>query len=434
MPLSTPSCTVPLDPACERKLLALLAAIQFAHIVDFMIMMPLGPILMREFGIDAHAFGLLVSAYTFTAAIAGLPVAFVADRIERKRLLLTMFGLFALATLACGLAPGFASLLAARAAAGAFGGALGSMVHTMVGDLIPFERRGQASGIIMSGFSLSTVAGVPLSLFLANALGWRAPFFFIAALGCGLLILGLRWLPELRGHLPDAVASDTERAHPFAAMSAVLEDANSRRAFLFMALLMLGGFTVVPYITIYATTNVGIRQEDVPWLYLSGGFATLFTARLIGRLADRFGKLRVFRWVALAALAPLFVLTHLPPVPLWAMILCATVFFVLVPGRMVPAMALLTAAVMPARRGTFLALNSAVMNLACGLAAWLGGLMMTSEAGRLVGYGDAGFLAMGATLVTVWLAGRIRLHATAMQTVGHEGAVPPAPTFKETLK
>jgi predicted MFS family arabinose efflux permease len=252
---------------------------------------------------------------------------------------------------------------------------------------------------------------------------------FIAALGGVHLLLGWRWLPELRGHLPDAVATDTERAHPFAAMHAVLCEANSRRAFLFMALLMLGGFTVVPYITIYATANVGIRQEEVPWLYLSGGFATLFTARLIGRFADRYGKLRVFRGVAFAALLPLFVLTHLPPVPLWAMILCATVFFVLVPGRMVPAMALITAAVEPHWRGTFLALNSAVMNLACGLAAWLGGLMMTSEAGRLVGYGNAGFLAMGATLATVWLAGRIRLHPAAMPEAGGQHAVPPAPTF-----
>lgn len=405
--------SIPIDPARERVLLFTLAGIQFAHILDFMIMMPLGPILMQELAIDAHQFGLLVAAYTFTAALAGIPVAAIADRIERKRLLLTMFALFALATLACGLAPDYATLLTARAIAGAFGGALGSMVHTMVGDLVPFERRGRASGVIMSAFSLSTVAGVPLSLFLANHFGWRFPFFLIAALAVALLLLGLRQLPQLRGHLPSAVTGEGERSHPLAAMGTVLRDANQRRALAFMALLMLGGFTVIPFITIYATANVGIRQEDIPYLYLAGGCATFFTARWIGRLADSHGKVRIYRFVALGALVPLFVQTHLPPVPLWAMVACATVFFILVPGRMVPAMAIMTSTVRPQLRGTFLALNSAVQNLACGFASWLGGLLITMEGGRVVGYGNAGLLAMGATLITVFLVGRIGLHSTA---------------------
>jgi predicted MFS family arabinose efflux permease len=413
--------SIPLDPARERVLLFALAGIQFAHILDFMIMMPLGPILMRELAIDAHQFGLLVSAYTFTAAFSGLLAATFVDRYERKKLLLTAFALFALATLACGLAPGYASLLVARGIAGAFGGVLGSMVHTMVGDLVPFERRGRASGIIMSAFSLSTVAGVPLSLVLANQFGWRFPFFFIATLAALLLAMGLRQLPTLRGHLPDAVTGETERTHPLAAMAAVLADANHRRALLFMALMMLAGFTVIPFITIYATANVGIRMEDIPYMYLAGGCATFFTARWIGRLADSHGKVRVFRWLAVASLLPLFVQTHLPPVPLWAMVACATVFFVLVPGRMVPAMAIMNSAVQPRLRGTFLSLNGSVQSLFSGIASYLGGLLIAQDAaGKVVGYGNVGLLAMGATLVTLYLVGRIRLYA----------AVPPQPTFK----
>jgi predicted MFS family arabinose efflux permease len=285
-------------------------------------------------------------------------------------------------------------------------------VHTIVGDLIPFERRGRASGAIMSAFSISTVAGVPLSLFLANLFGWRFPFFFIAALAFGLLLLGLKQLPILRGHLPGAVVSDAERAHPLAAMIEVLKDANQRRALAFMALMMLGGFTVIPFITIYATANVGIRQEDIPYMYLAGGCATFFTARWIGRLADAHGKVRVFRWIAITSLAPLFVQTHLPPVPLWVMVGLATVFFILVPGRMVPAMAIMTSAVQPRLRGTFLSLNGAVQNLFSGVASLVGGLLITQNAGgKVVGYGNAGWLAMGATLITLFLVGRIRLHA-----------------------
>lgn len=401
----------PLDPARERALLLTLAGIQFVHILDFMIMMPLGPILIRELGIDAHAFGLLVSSYTFTAAFSGLLAAMFVDRFERKRLLLTMFALFAVATLACGLAPGYATLLAARGAAGAFGGVLGAMVQTMVGDLIPFERRGRASGTIMSAFSLSTVAGVPLSLFLANHFGWRFPFFFIAALSVGFFLLGLKRLPTLRGHLPGAVVGEAERAHPLAAMAEVLRDANSRRALAFMALLMFSGFTVIPYITIYATGNVGIRQEDIPYMYLAGGCATFFTARWIGRLADHWGKVRAYRLIALFSLAPLFIQTHLPPVPLWLMIVLATVFFVLVPGRMVPAMAIMTSAAIPRLRGTFLSMNGAVQQFASGVASYLGGAMIAVDANRQVsGYGHVGLLAMGATLLAMAFVGRIRMH------------------------
>lgn len=412
---------VPLDPARERVLLFTLAGIQFAHILDFMIMMPLGPVLMRELAIDAHQFGLLVSSYTFSAGFAGVLAAMFVDRFERKKLLLTMFALFALATLACGLATDYATLLAARGIAGTFGGVLGSMVHTMVGDLVPFERRGRASGVVMSAFSVSTVAGVPLSLFLANAYGWRFPFFLIAALAAVLLLLGFRLLPALRGHLPGAVVSETERAHPLAAMLETLRDANHLRALAFMALLMLAGFTVIPYITIYATANVGIAQTDIPYLYLAGGCATFFTARWIGRRADSHGKVRVFRIVAAAALVPLFVQTHLPPVPLWAMVALTTLFFILVPGRMVPAMAIMTSAVQPRLRGTFLSLNGAVQSLFSGIAAYVGGLLIALEDGKLVGYGNVGLLAMGATLLALWLVGRIRLHMTP--------AAPPAPSI-----
>lgn len=402
----------PLDPARERGLLLTLAGIQFAHILDFMIMMPLGPMLMRAFDVGTHEFGFLVSSYSLTAGISGLLAATFVDRFERKRLLLGLFGLFGLATLACALAPGYWTLLGARGLAGAFGGVLGAMVQTVVGDVVPFERRGRASGTIMSAFSLSTIAGVPLSLYLANHFGWRTPFFFIAVLAVALLALGWRMLPELRGHLPSVPPGDDEeaRAHPLAAIAAVLRDANHLRALLFMALAVFSGFTVIPYITIYITSNVGIRQEDIPLIYLVGGVASFLTARRIGRLADRHGKVLVYRLVALCSLVPLFIQTHLVPVPLWLMIVCSTLFFIFVPGRMIPVMAIVTSAAQPRLRGTFMSMNSAVQSFASGISAWLGGALigMTAE-GRVAGYGLVGWLAMGATLVAIAYAGRIAM-------------------------
>jgi predicted MFS family arabinose efflux permease len=399
-----------LSPARERALLFTLAGIQFCHIVDFMVMMPLGPVLLAELAIGAGEFGLLVSAYTLTAAVAGLLVAAFIDRFERKRLLLVTFALFALATLACGLAPGFASLLVARCAAGAFGGVLGAMVHTMVGDLIPFSRRGRASGTIMAAFSISTVAGVPLSLLLANQFGWRAPFVFIAALSALFLAIGWLRLPEMRGHLPEAEDAVGTRAHPLAAMAEVLGDANCRRALIFMALVIASGFTVIPYITLYLVNNVGVALDQVPLIYLCGGIASFFSARWIGRLADRHGKVRVYRFVAFAALVPLLVLTNLPPVPLLPVLLCTTAFFVLMPGRMVPAMAIITSAVRPQLRGTFMSLNASTLQLASGAAAFAGGLIVTADAsGGLHHYEVAGLVAVAATLLAIRAVNGIRL-------------------------
>lgn len=396
----------PLPPERERLLLLTLAGIQLAHVVDFMVMMPLGPMLMRELGVGTHEFGLLVSAYTFTAAASGVLVATFIDRYERKAMLLAILALFAVATLACALAPGFATLLLARCAAGAFGGVLGAMVQTMVGDLVPFERRGRASGTIMAAFSVATVAGVPVSLWLANHFGWRFPFVLVAALSCAFHALAWRLLPRLSGHL----AAAGERAHPLAAMAAVLRDANHLRALGFLSLVVFASFMVIPYITIYIVGNVRVPQADIPLIYLCGGVASFFSARWIGRLADRHGKVRVYRAVAAGSVLPLLLLTHLAPAPLAAVLAVTTLFFVLVPGRMVPAMAIVTSAAQPALRGTFLAINAAVLQLASGLAAVAGGLVIaTDAAGRIAHYDRSGYLATVVTLFAILAVGRVRM-------------------------
>jgi predicted MFS family arabinose efflux permease len=375
-----------------------------------MIMMPLGPILMRELGVGTHEFGLLVSSYTFSAAFTGLLAAMFVDRFERKRLLLTMFALFAVATLACGLAPGYWTLLAARGTAGAFGGVLGSMVQTMVGDLIPSSGAAApaAPSCRPSRFppspacrfhSISPIisAGASPSF---HRRSWPAACCCWAGKCC-----------RLRGHLPDASVSETERAHPLAAMAAVLRDANHLSALLFMALIMFSGFTVIPYITIYITANVEIRQQDIPLIYLFGGCATFFhlaPGRPPGRRPRQDQGLSLGRAVFAGTL---FVQTHLWPVPLWVMIFWSTVFFIFVPGRMVPAMAIVTSAVQPRLRGTFLSMNGAVQQLASGVPSWLGGAMIAADAtGRIVGYDRVGYLAMGATLAAMAFVGQIDMH------------------------
>jgi len=398
--------SVELPQRTERFFLLTLAGIQFGHVLDFMIMMPLGPILMATLGIDTHEFGLLVASYSFSAAASGLLAATFVDRFERKRLLLACLLLFALATLACGLAPNYSALLVARGLAGVFGGILGALIHTMIGDAIPFARRARASGVVSSAFSLSTIAGVPLSLWLANHFGWRSPFLLIAGLSLLFIAAGLRWLPDLRAHL-----AGERPAHPLAASFAVLGEANHRRALLFSALIIFSGFTVIPYITVFAVNNVGIAQVDIPWVYLIGGAATFVSARLIGRWADRAGKIEVYRRLALLASVPLLVLTHAGQWPLAGWLVVTTAFFVLISGRMIPAMAVIASAAQPRLRGTFMSLNGTVQSLAMALATTLAGfLISTGGDGRIVGYPAVGYVALTANLLAIWFVGRVVMH------------------------
>ena len=336
----------------------------------------------------------------------GLLGATFIDRFERKRLLLTVFALFSLATLACGLAPGYTTLLVARGLAGAFGGVMGALVQTIVGDAIPFARRAKASGVIATAFSVSTVAGVPLSLWLANHFQWRAPFIFIALLSLLFIVVGFRILPELHHHL-----SKERRAHPFSAMFEVLRDANHLKALVYSSLIIFSGFTVIPFITVYAVGTVGIAAQDIPMVYLFGGAATLFTARQIGHWADRRGKVEVYRMIALAALLPLLVVTHIGAAPLWVWIICTTAFFVLVSGRMIPAMAIITSAAQPGLRGTFMSINGTVQSLTMGLATTLAGFIITQNAaGQIVGYRGVGYVAVTANILAILFVSRIVMH------------------------
>ncbi len=390
----------------ERFFLFSLAGIQFTHILDFMIMMPLGPEFIRKLNINTHQFGLLLSSYTFAAAIAGVFATYFVDRFERRVLLLSLYACFIIATLVCGFAPDYHSLFIARACAGAFGGILGSLVQTIVADSIPFERRGKALGTVMSAFSVSTVAGVPLSLFLANnipSLGWRAPFFFIALISALILYLGYRNIPKIAGHLAHKHEGSrlTQIWNIFVAHQHL-------RAFIFMGLIMLTGFSVIPYIALYLTSNVGIDNSYISLIYLCGGIATLMSSRLIGHIADRYGKVKMFRVLAIVSLIPLLVTTNLVPVPLWVVLINSTTFFVLVSGRMIPAMAIVSQVVDAKIRGTFMSLVGSVQMLASGLASVMAGVVITIGAdGKIQHYNLVGYGAAVCGLLTFWLVGYI---------------------------
>ncbi|MDP1636011.1 MAG: MFS transporter, partial [Gallionellaceae bacterium] len=183
------------------------------------------------------------------------------------------------------------------------------------------------------------------------------------------------------------------------------------RALLFSSLIIFSGFTVIPYITVYAVGNVGIAQLDIPLIYLAGGAATLFTARLIGHLADKHGKVEVYRIVAITATVPLLVVTHIGAAPLWVWLVCTTIFFIFVSGRFIPAMAIVTSAAHPHLRGTFMSLNATTQSLAMGLATTLAGFVITQDsAGNIVGYQSVGYIAVAANVLAIWFVSRIVMH------------------------
>ena len=402
-----------LTPKRERWLLLTLASIQFTSVLDFMIMMPLGPQLTELFGISAGEFGFLVSAYTFAAGLSGLLAATYIDRFGRKRMMLTLYPLFGVAALACSFAPTFAWLMLARVASGFFGGVLMALSQTIVAEVIPFERRGRAMGVVMTSFSVATVAGVPLSLFLASHFNWHAPFLAIALMVSVCALGAAKTLPSLKGHLATHPSGDSA-PNMLANLRLVLVDPNHLRAYAMSASMVFAGFAVIPYIALYLQGNAGFKPEQIPYVYLTGGICTLISARLIGHWSDRAGKAYAFRRLALLMPLPLLAMTLSADLPMVGVLLVSSVLFVVMSGRMIPGMALIGAAADPRRRGSFMTLNSAVQSLAMGLAALVGGQILGRDGnGHLTHYWIAALLGGGASLLSFLLASKLRLHGEA---------------------
>ena len=402
-----------LTPKRERWLLLTLASIQFTSVLDFMIMMPLGPQLTELFGISASEFGFLVSAYTFSAGLSGLLAATYIDRFGRKRMMLTLYPLFGLAALACSIAPTFAWLMVARVASGFFGGVLMALSQTIVAEVIPFERRGRAMGVVMTSFSVATVAGVPLALFLASHFNWHAPFLAIALMVSVCALGAAKTLPSLKGHLAAHPGGDSA-PNMLANLRLVLVDPNHLKAYAMSSSMVFAGFAVIPYIALYLQGNAGFKPEQIPYVYLTGGICTLISARFIGHWSDRAGKAYAFRRLALLMPLPLLAMTLSADLPMVGVLLVSSVLFVVMSGRMIPGMALIGAAADPRRRGSFMTLNSAVQSLAMGLAALVGGQILGRDGnGHLTHYWIAALFGGSASLLSFVLASKLRLHGEA---------------------
>jgi len=382
----------------EWALVLLLALIQWVHIMDFMIMMPMGPRLMDQFGVTPSQMAIAISIYSLAAGGIGLLGSYLMDRWSRRASVVTLAMVLGITTIACGTTLHFGVFLVLRGLAGMAGGALGGALFATLGDGVPAHYQGRATGIVMSGFSIAAIAGIPIGMMMANAWGCSVVFWAIGGIGllAGAIAYGV--MPTL------PVQSDVTAWWQNMRLSWV--NLNERHSLLTILTIAMAGFLIIPMINPYLIRNVGVAASVIPWVYAIGGLVTLGSNQWIGRLVDRWGHRRVLGYLLPLSVVPLFGITILPPIPMLGVIVSTTVFFVLVSGRFVPAMALIMGAVPSYRRGRFVSLASALQQLGAAFASLISSCLVhtTIGSGHLSGYASAGVVSLGMTILAIWLS------------------------------
>jgi MFS transporter, DHA1 family, inner membrane transport protein len=386
----------------EKIILLLLTVLNFTHILDFMIMMPLGNYLMPYFDISSQQFAMLVAAYTFSAGASGFLAAFFVDGFDRKKVLMFAYAGFLLGTLCCAISPAYEVLLVSRIVAGLFGGLIGAQVLAIVADIVPYERRGTAMGMIMAAFSAASVFGVPFGLYIANLFNWHAPFFFVVILGVLLVPFLIKFLPKMDSHLD---AKNYQKISPARLVGDVFRNSSQLYALALTAVLIMGHFMIIPFINPFMEFNMGFSKTQTPIIYMVGGALTMVTSPLIGRLADRIGKYNLFIFLALAGIPMIALITNLPAISFYFVLCITGLWFIISAGRFVPLQAMVSNVVPPERRGSFMSFNSSVQQIFVGLASVLAGLIVVKMPdNRIEHYEITGYLSIALILFSIFIA------------------------------
>lgn len=395
----------------------LLAFLQFTIILDFMVLSPLGAMLLDDLRISTSQFGLVVSAYAFSAGAAGLLTAGFADRFDRRKLLLFFYSGFLVGTLLCGVAPNYPMLLGARTITGLFGGVIGSISMAIVADLFALETRGRVMGVIQTAFAASQVLGIPIGLWLATRWGWHAPFLLIAAVGIAVGVVIAVYLRPVDKHLKEQTGHD-----PVAHLLRTVTTADYLRGFAATVFLATGGYMLMPFGSAFAVNNLGLRLDQLPTLYMLTGVFAIFAGPILGRVSDRIGKYRVFLIATLAGMALVAVYTRLGLTPFWEVAVLNVVLFFCVSGRMISASALNSGVPLPADRGAYMSISSSMQQLSGGVASAVAGLIVVqTESGKIEHYETLGYVvvcAMLATIVLMYSIDRLVRGRASPQSVG----------------
>lgn len=389
----------------ELKILLLLASAQFTNIVDFMIMMPLEPQLVRMFGISPLQFSILVSSYSLSAGVSAIFSSLLVDDFDRKKSFLFIYGGFLIGTFFCASARSFEVLLIARIFTGLFGGIMGSQIMSIVGDIIHPSYRGRAMGVVMGAFSAASVLGVPLGLFISAHTSWHAPFYSLVGIGVGIFVLGLKTLPPMRSHL----RREGDRRSKTEIYKHILKHPKLMWALSLYPTLMLAHFTIIPFISPYMSANIGFTDAQLSYIYFCGGALTIVTSPLVGKWVDRSTPYKVFRAAAFVALIPILAITHLPPVPIWMALIVTSLFFVVGSARMIPAMTAVTSSIEARFRGGFMSLNTALQQMGSGLASFIAGMLISrGPSGEIVHYERTSYVVLIATIGCLYIFRKIK--------------------------
>lgn len=398
--------------ANRSAILYLLAAMNFTHIVDFMIMMPLGNYLMELFSISAQQFTVIVSSYAFSAGISGFLSAFLIDRFDRKKALMFTYIGFTVGTLSVSFANTYEQLVLARILTGLFGGVINALVLSVVSDLYQFKERGKAMGIISAAFAAASVLGVPIGLFLASKLFWHAPFIMIGSIGVVLSGVAFFVFPNMTDHLKEKQDSIRFAANVKHVLSSVLTDKNQIMALAVSMFIILGQFMIVPFIAPFMQRNVGFDEDTITLLYMFGGGAVVFTGPLIGRFTDKIGPLKVFVTFLFLSAIPVIILTNLGPTPLYLALIVSTFMFILINGRMIPMQTMTTAVVPPETRASYMSIKSSIQQISAALASLISGSIVYVGTDDLFhNFPIVGYLAIGIGLLSLLVAPRLKVAA-----------------------
>lgn len=384
----------------EKFVIFILAISQFTVILDFMVMSPLGDLLIKSMDMHASSFGIVVSAYAFSAGVSGLLTAGFADKYDRKKLLLFFYTGFIIGTIFCGIAHTFYTLVAARIITGLFGGVIGSISMAIITDLFALEKRGRVMGFVQMGFGASQVLGIPIGLYIANKMGWEAPFLFIAGLAVLIAIVIVVRLKPVDAHLGMEVQKKA-----ISHLMQTLKKKPYRVGFLTTAVLSVGGFMMMPYGTVFAVNNLGISNEQLPFLFMASGLSSLLIMPFIGKMSDRVNKYKLFAVATIWLMVICVIYTNLSTTPfMWVLIINICMMMGIM-SRMVPSSALISAVPDMQDRGAFMSINASLQQIAGGVAATMAGLIVyqQNKFSPLEHYDMVGYAVVAISLVSILL-------------------------------